>query len=139
MTDRTDFDVIVVGGGPSGATAAHDLARAGHRVMLLDRAGRTKPCGGAIPPRLIKDFDIPLSLIVARVKAARIIAPSNRTVTMPVGEGFVGMVDRDVFDEWLRSRAAGEDVRAANGESVVRLHSVPGQRLRANPRREGDA
>lgn len=106
MTQQADFDVIVVGGGPSGATAAHDLARAGHRVMLLDRAGRTKPCGGAIPPRLIKDFDIPLSLIVARVKAARIIAPSNKTVTMPVGEGFVGMVDRDVFDEWLRTRAA---------------------------------
>jgi geranylgeranyl diphosphate/geranylgeranyl-bacteriochlorophyllide a reductase len=106
MNQTADFDVIVVGGGPSGATAAHDLARAGHRVMLLDRAGRTKPCGGAIPPRLIKDFDIPLSLIVARVKAARIIAPSNKTVTMPVGEGFVGMVDRDTFDEWLRTRAA---------------------------------
>ena len=39
----------------------------------------------------------------------------------------------------LRSRAAEEDVRAADGESVVRLHSVPGQRLRANPRRKGDA
>lgn len=106
MTQQADYDVIVVGGGPSGATAAHDLARAGHRVMLLDRAGRTKPCGGAVPPRLLKDFDIPLSLLVARAKSARIIAPSNKTVTMPVGEGnFVGMVDRDTFDEWLRDRA----------------------------------
>ena len=25
---------------------------------------------------------------------------------MPVGDGFVGMVDREVFDEWLRARAA---------------------------------
>ncbi len=104
---NVDYDVVVVGGGPSGATAAHDLARAGHKVMLLDKAGRIKPCGGAVPPRLLKDFEIPQSLLVAHAKSARIIAPSNRTVTMPVGDtGFVGMVDRDVFDEWLRNRAA---------------------------------
>ncbi len=103
---QADYDVIVVGGGPSGATAAHDLARAGHRVMLLDKAGRIKPCGGAVPPQLLKEFDIPQSLLVARAKSARIIAPSNRKVVMPVGEeGFVGMVDREHFDEWLRERA----------------------------------
>ncbi len=107
MNGQTDYDVVIVGGGPSGATAAHDLACAGYKVMLLDRAGRIKPCGGAVPPRLLKDFDIPQHLLVAHAKSARIIAPSNRAVTMPVGEtGYVGMVDRDVFDEWLRSRAA---------------------------------
>ena len=47
------YDVIVVGGGPSGATAAEDLVRSGHTVALLDRKGRIKPCGGAVPPRLI--------------------------------------------------------------------------------------
>ena len=106
MTQQTDYDVIVVGGGPSGATAAHDLACAGHKVMLLDKAGRIKPCGGAVPPQLLKDFDIPESLLVARAKSARIIAPSNKKVMMPVGDGYVGMVDRDSFDEWLRNRAA---------------------------------
>jgi len=111
MTDEAkdgapDYDVIVVGGGPSGATAADDLARQGYHVMLIDKAGRIKPCGGAVPPRLMKDFDIPRSLLVAHAHSARIIAPSNRKVTMPVGDGFVGMVDRDQFDEWLRDRAA---------------------------------
>lgn len=105
MTRSPDFDVIVVGGGPSGATAANDLAMAGHKVMLLDRAGRIKPCGGAVPPRLLKDFAIPEGLLVAHAKSARIIAPSSTAVTMPVGDGFVGMVDREHFDEWLRDRA----------------------------------
>lgn len=101
-----DFDVVVIGGGPSGSVAATDLARAGRHVLLLDRAGRIKPCGGAIPPRLIKDFDIPDHLLVAKATSARMIAPSSKEVDMPVGDGFVGMVDRDVFDEWLRARAA---------------------------------
>lgn len=106
----TDYDCVVVGGGPSGATAATDLAAAGHSVLLLDRAGRIKPCGGAIPPRLIKDFEIPDHLIVGRAVLARMIGPSDVAVDMAVdqagGGGYVGMVDRETFDEWLRARAA---------------------------------
>jgi geranylgeranyl diphosphate/geranylgeranyl-bacteriochlorophyllide a reductase len=99
------YDVIVVGGGPSGATAAHDLALAGARVAMLDRAGRIKPCGGAIPPRLITDFSIPDSQIVARISTARMISPTQRSVDIPIENGFVGMVDREHFDEFLRQRA----------------------------------
>ena len=106
MTE-TIYDVAVIGGGPTGATAADDLARAGHKVLLMERGGRIKPCGGAVPPRLMEDFEIPQSLLVARARSARMIAPSNRAVDMPVGEiGYVGMVDREHFDEWLRERAA---------------------------------
>ncbi len=104
--DAPVYDAIVVGGGPAGATAATDLARRGHRVAMIDRAGRIKPCGGAIPTALIEEFAIPDSLLVARVTAARMVAPSGREVGMPIEQGFVGMVDREHFDEWLRNRAA---------------------------------
>jgi geranylgeranyl reductase len=116
------YDCIVVGGGPSGATAATDLAAAGHSVLLLDRAGRIKPCGGAIPPRLIRDFDIPDSLICAKARSARMIAPSNRRVNMPIEGGYVGMVNRESFDEWLRERAkeAGAERRSGTFERLER-------------------
>ncbi|MGB3244915.1 MAG: geranylgeranyl diphosphate reductase [Sulfitobacter sp.] len=106
------YDVVVIGGGPSGATAAKDLARSGQKVAMIDRAGRIKPCGGAIPPRLIEDFHIPDSQIVARINTARMISPTGRKVDIPIENGFVGMVDRKDFDPFLRERAkqAGVDV-----------------------------
>jgi geranylgeranyl diphosphate/geranylgeranyl-bacteriochlorophyllide a reductase len=115
MQANETFDVIVIGGGPAGATAAHDLARLGRTVLLLDRAGRTKPCGGAIPPRLIKDFAIPDALLVVRATSARMVSPKDEHVDIPIDNGFVGMVDRDQFDEWLRERAAASGAQRRTG------------------------
>ncbi|WP_421709486.1 geranylgeranyl diphosphate reductase [Algihabitans sp.] len=111
----TLYDVVVVGGGPAGATAASELAKNGRSVVLLDRAGRIKPCGGAVPPRLIRDFAIPNHLLKARITKARMISPSDRGVDMPIEGGYVGMVDRCEFDEWLRERAANDGAERRTG------------------------
>jgi geranylgeranyl reductase len=124
MSQIDPIDAVIVGGGPAGATAAHDLARSGAKVVLLDRAGRIKPCGGAVPPCLLREFDVPESLLVARARSARIIAPSERAVDMPIDGGFVGMVDREFFDEWLRERAAQAGAERVTG-SFVRVDHDP--------------
>ncbi|MGC3940275.1 geranylgeranyl diphosphate reductase [Roseobacter sp. EG26] len=135
------YDVVVVGGGPSGATAALDLVNSGHKVALLDREGRIKPCGGAIPPRLMQDFDIRDEQLVAKVNTARMISPTGRHVDIPIENGFVGMVDRKDFDPFLRNRAAeaGADLltgtflrieRDAQGPAVLYREKATGAEKR---------
>ncbi len=143
---NSTFDAVVVGGGPAGATAAQTLAERGYHVLMLDRAGRIKPCGGAIPPRAIRDFDIPDELLVAKARSARMVAPSGHRVDIPIDNGFVGMVDREVFDEWLRERAVARGAqrhdgtfdrlsRDPDGVSVVHFtHRIDGAEVQARVR-----
>ena len=109
-----DYDVVIIGGGPAGSTAAKDLAGRGHRVLLLNRDGRIKPCGGAVPPVLLREFDVPEAILETKVSSARMVAPSKTSVDMDIG-GFVGMVDRAKFDPWLRERAVRAGATLVNG------------------------
>lgn len=120
------YDVVVVGGGPSGATAAEDLVRSGHKVALLDREGRIKPCGGAIPPRLMQDFRITEAQLLTKVNTARMISPTGRHVDIPIENGYVGMVDRKDFDPFLRNRAVEAGAEYFTG-TFVRIDRSLGQ------------
>lgn len=117
------FDAVVIGGGPAGAIAALLHARAGRRVMIVERSpiGRDKTCGhclnGRIMPlarRLGIDGDIEAAT-VARSTTLSVRAPRAPTIDAPLAPpGLV--VDRRVLDAALVERAAAagcEVVRAA--------------------------
>ena len=53
------YDVVVIGGGPAGATAARYLSRHGGRVALVEKdLNYAKPCGGGVPSTAFEEFGI---------------------------------------------------------------------------------
>src|SRR3989442_1612481 len=65
---NNSYDVIVVGTGPAGSTAAHLLAAAGVRVALVDKATppRYKTCGGGVIARARRVFATAITPVVER-------------------------------------------------------------------------
>ena len=53
-----EYDVIVCGGGPSGATTAFYAAKAGMKVLVIDKSKfpRDKACGGLLTARLFDEL-----------------------------------------------------------------------------------
>lgn len=85
------YDVIIVGAGPAGSTAAAALARRGRDVLLVDRAQfpRDKPCGDGIPPGtvgILHDLGLREKLAGAgftRVRSIRLVSARGRDFTVP--------------------------------------------------------
>ena len=75
----------------------------------------SNPAAAQIPPRLIKDYDIPDDQVVARIRTARMVSPTKRHVDIPIDNCYVGMVDREHFDEFLRVRAADTGAERVTG------------------------
>jgi len=121
--------VAVVGGGPAGACAAESLAKSGVETYLIERKlDNCKPCGGAIPLCMVEEFDLPDEIIDRKVTKMKMISPSNREVdvgkTLSETE-YIGMCRREVFDDFLRNRAAGYGAKLING-LMMKLDGVQG-------------
>ena len=87
---RQDAEVIVVGGGPAGATTAFWLARAGLRVTLVDRARfpRTKPCAEYLSPQSSRILDaMGILEAVERAGAAQLTGMRIRSADGTTFEG----------------------------------------------------
>jgi geranylgeranyl reductase family protein len=133
-----NYDVIVVGGGPAGATGAMCCARSGFRVLLLEKMvfGRHKVCGGVLPlvaPDIIEQIvqaSIPADVMSDPPQLGLTYVPPSGKVNGGRLTGYtVHNIDRDRFDMWMIDLAldAGAEVlfstkltsfREENGISV---------------------
>ncbi|MFC7635042.1 geranylgeranyl reductase family protein [Streptomyces thermogriseus] len=133
--ERQVWDVVVVGAGPAGASAAYAAAVAGRRVLLLEKAElpRYKTCGGGIigPSRdaLPPGFELPLK---DRVHAVTFSLGGRFTRTRRSKQMLFGLVDRPEFDQRLVEHAQQAGAELRTGTTVLRVEqhgaAVPDRR-----------
>lgn len=123
-----DADVVIAGAGPAGSAAAVHLARAGFRVVVVDRAlfPRDKPCSEYLSPGTVRLLD--RLGVVPDLEAAGAVPLHGTTVVGPDGHRLTGLfreaepapfrpaglsLPRRLLDARLvaAAREAGADVR----------------------------
>ncbi|WP_370575084.1 NAD(P)/FAD-dependent oxidoreductase [Methanomethylovorans sp.] len=111
------YDVIVVGGGPVGSTAARYAAQEGAKVLLIEEhafVGSPVGCTGLLSTRAVKECDVEPSenFVLNSVRGAYIHPPSERPLPIDGGRTKAYVVSRKMFDRTLFRMAtdAGVDV-----------------------------
>jgi len=125
-----DADVIIVGAGPSGSTAAYYLAQAGLDVLLIEKSRfpRDKVCGDGLTPRAVKAL-VALGVDVSeeagwlRNKGLRVIAGGMRLeLDWPELSSYPGyglVRTRASLDEQLARRAQAAGAKLLEGTTVT--------------------
>ncbi|MDR7423208.1 MAG: NAD(P)/FAD-dependent oxidoreductase [Armatimonadota bacterium] len=132
-------DVLVVGAGPGGATAAAACARLGLRTLLLEEhpeVGTPTHCTGKLSVHAFARFGLPVALAQASLRAAALYAPDGTRAHVRRAALDSYVVDRHPFDRFLADRAAAagaEVLTGARARSVAR----EGGRLRVEVDRRG--
>ena len=117
------FDCIIVGGGPSGGTAAYHLAKRGHSVLVIEKDSlpRYKPCGGGVSPVVQQWFDFDFTQAIAWTATANRYTWKQQDpveVSLPTQEP-IWMVQRDVFDHFLLQQAQKQGAEVRDSTAVT--------------------
>ena len=117
------FDCIVVGAGPAGGSAAYHLAKAGHSVLVLDKANfpRDKSCGGGVSPAIAQWFDFDFAPVVQNhVSQVKYTFKMGDPAEVELeGVTPMWMVQRAQFDNFLIEQATGKGVEFKSGVEVT--------------------
>jgi geranylgeranyl reductase family protein len=149
MHNEEIWDAVVVGAGPAGCAAAYDLAHAGRRVLLVDKANfpRPKACAGGLTMRAVKALRYPVAPVVRRTVREIVLEsdgaqpPSERALPVGRPKPLCVMTVREELDAYCLERTleAGAEFRRIGGilaieESADSVMLVAGEETRVTAR-----
>jgi geranylgeranyl reductase family protein len=117
-------EVIVVGSGPAGCTAAIALALRGREVLILERDQhpRAKLCAGGLPPKVVGALPVGVEgLVEQRVDRIRFRCKGRHELELTFERPVIHMVQRERLDQRLAESAVRLGARLLEGLRVVRL------------------
>ncbi len=111
----TDYDVVVVGGGPIGALTALTAAETGARVLLAeqgDGTGEPVRCSGLVSPRTLKLYRVSSGIVHREIVGGRLHLPDGTALTLRAEEPRAVAIDRAALDRTVlkQATAAGVEV-----------------------------
>jgi len=119
-----DYDVIVVGAGPGGATASRFCARSGLKTLLVEkeRFPRYKPCGGCLSLKTVHLLDLDLTPVIENtIFGVKFSYCLKKPFHIELKEPIAFLVMRDRFDQFLKEKALEEGAEMLEGERVVKV------------------
>jgi geranylgeranyl reductase family protein len=126
VTPKPKLDVIVVGAGPGGSTAARFCAQSGLKTLLIEKEKfpRYKPCGGCLSLKTIQLLNLDLSPVIENtIFGAKFSYCLKDPFFIELKEPIAYMVMRDRFDQFLKEKALEEGAKVLEGEKVVRVQA----------------
>ena len=121
---RPDYDVIVVGGGPAGSSAAYFLSESGKRVLVLEKEifPRYKTCGGGLSVRFLhQQFPFSFDPIIKTNVTAVSYVYRHQETTISLSPNAISVVMRDELDAYLLQQLKAEIIY---GKEVQRVREL---------------
>jgi len=117
-----DYDVIVVGGGPGGSTAARFCAKAGLKALIIEKEKfpRYKPCGGCLSTKTVHLLGLNLTSVIENtIYGSKFTYRSKDPFFIETKDPIAFLVMRDRFDQLLINKASEEGAEILEGEKVT--------------------
>jgi digeranylgeranylglycerophospholipid reductase len=116
MKIDSEYDIVVIGAGPAGSTAARFAAEAGAKVLMVDKhreIGCPKRCGEGLGIKAFKEFGIPLDerFLNREIYGSFVFAPNGKEVTIRYDHCMGYVIERKMFDKYLAAEASRKGVK----------------------------